>query len=352
MAYRRRGKSWEINYYPQGRKGPRKWLTLPAEIQDEAEVQAIEQGLKKARRPERVEVPSGSTVAELFPVYLDWYRLHRKPSSFDNLQWTWDSHLKRIFGHLVAEAVNPQDLEAYARIRKGTKVSNRTVNKELSLFSGFLTWASDRKRGYITPRTFKPELLPCSRPKPIVLSFEEAVKIANAAKPLHRAFILTLYTLGLRFNEARLLRWEDFDLENRTLRTVQKGGSYKVLPVTVLLAETLKKLKPEKKKDGPHLREPPHRAALHGHPEEPEDGNRCRRGRQAGLPAPLPAQRADLRRGQEHQPAGPAGLRRPLRLAGHRVVHPRRSRAPGGHQRPPRPGRRGPAAGCHYGSDE
>ena len=250
MAYRRRGNTFEINYYPQGRKGPRKWLTLPAEIQDEGEVQAIEAALKKARRPERVEVPGGATVAELFPLYLDWYRLHRKPSSFDNLEWTWDRHLKRCFGHLTAEAVNPNDLEAYARIRKGTKVSNRTVNKELSLFSGFLTWAAERNRAYITPRTFKPEKLPCSRPKPNVLTFPEAMKIANAAKPLHRAFILTFYTLGLRFNEARLLRWEDFDLENRTLRTIQKGGTYKVLPVTQLLAASLKELKPKKKRTG------------------------------------------------------------------------------------------------------
>ena len=103
MAVRRRGKTWEINYYPQGRKGPRKYLTLPAEIQTEDEARAIEQALKKARRPEPVKVPDGATVAELFPLYLEWYALHRKPSSHANLQWTWDSHLKRNLGHIVAE---------------------------------------------------------------------------------------------------------------------------------------------------------------------------------------------------------------------------------------------------------
>lgn len=251
MSVRRRGKTLEINYYPQGRKGPRKFLTLPAEIQTEEEALAIEQALRKARRPDPVKVPDGATVAELFPSYLAWYKLHRKPSSFDNLEWTWDKHLKKTYGHLVAEAVNPDDLEVYARIRKATKVSNRTVNKELSLFSGFLTWASERHRAFITPRTFKPDFLPCSRPKPIVLTFPETVKIASEARtPLHRVFILTLSTLGLRFNEARLLRWEDFDLANRIMRTVQKGGTFKILPVTKLLAESLKELKPEKKRKG------------------------------------------------------------------------------------------------------
>lgn len=47
MAVRRRGKTWEINYYPQGRKGPRKYLTLPPEIQTEDEARSIEQALKR-----------------------------------------------------------------------------------------------------------------------------------------------------------------------------------------------------------------------------------------------------------------------------------------------------------------
>lgn len=250
MSVRRRGKSLEINYYPQGRKGPRKYLTLPPEIQTEAEALAIEQALRRARKPERVEVPGGATVTELFPIYLEWYELHRKPSSYAAVSWTWEKHIKRILGHIVAEAVNPQDLEAYTKIRKAGGVSNRTVNKELSQISGFLSWAAHRDRRYITPRAFRPDNLPYKRPKPIVLTLDEAVKIANAAPPVHRALILALYTLGLRFNEARLLRWEDFDLKNRIMRTEQKGGSHKVLPVTKILAESLKSLKPEKKRTG------------------------------------------------------------------------------------------------------
>lgn len=246
MAHRRRGNTWEINYYPGGRKAPRKWLTLPPDIQDEAEVKAIEADLKKARRPEKIDVPSGATVVELFPLYLGWYKLHREASSHAAVEWTWDNHIKRILGHLIAEAVNPQDLEVYTRIRKGTKVSNRTVNKELSQISGFLTWAAHKDRRHITPRSFKPDFLPYKRPKPIVLSFDETMQIVAAAKPMHRAFFLCLYTLGLRMKEARFLRWEDFDLANGIMRTVQKGGSYKILPVSRLLVESLQQLRPKK----------------------------------------------------------------------------------------------------------
>lgn len=250
MSVRRRGKSWVVDYYPQGRAGRRKILTLPPEIQTEEEARAVEQTVRKARRPDPVTVPDGATVAELFPVYLEWYQMHREASSHAAVDWTWTKHIKKNLGHLVAESVNPQDLDAYARIRKATKVSNRTVNKELSQISGFLTWAVHKDRKYITPRDFKPDFLPYKRPKPIVLTFQEVVAIVNAAKPMHRAFFLCLYTLGLRMKEARFLRWEDFDLKNGVMRTVQKGGGYKILPVSKLLTENLKKLKPPKKQQG------------------------------------------------------------------------------------------------------
>lgn len=248
MSVRRRGKRLVIDYYPQGREGPRKRLTLPVEIQDVEEARIIEAGLKRAREPESVNVLTGATVSELFTLYLEWYKLHRKPTSYENLKWTWEKRIEAVLGHVIAEAIKHQHLETYMKVRKATGVSNRTVNKELSLISGFLRWASDRERGYIGRRDFKPEALPHSRPVPIVLSFDEAARIINAtANPIHRAFFLCLYTLGLRFSEARFLKWEDFDLANGIMRTVQKGGSYKIIPVSRWLLEGLKALRPKKK---------------------------------------------------------------------------------------------------------
>jgi len=248
MSVRRRGKRLVVDYYPQGRKGPRKRLALPGEIQDDEVAAAIERELREAsKEPDEAPVPSGSSVAELFPLYLDWYKLHRKPRSYDALEWVWEKQLRKNLGHVVAETITPRHLEAYTRIRKGAGMSNRTVNKELSCLSGFLTWAAHRDRRYIQPRQFKPDFLPYRRPVPMVLSFEETARIVAAAKPMHRAFFLCLYTLGLRFSEARFLKWEDFDLANGVLRTQQKGGSWKILPLSRWLLSSLKELGPKKK---------------------------------------------------------------------------------------------------------
>jgi integrase/recombinase XerD len=246
MSIRRRGNRLVIDYYPQGRQGPRKRLTLPENIQDENEAKSIEADLKRARDPEPIQVPSGATVADLFPLYLDWYKLHRKPTSFDALEWVWEHHIKSILGHEVAEVINPQHLANYTRIRKAAKMSNRTVNKELSCISGFLTWSAHKDRHYIQPRQFKPDFLPYKRPIPMVLTFAETARIVAAASPMHRAFFLCLFTLGLRFAEARFLKWEDIDFENAMLRTLQKGGRWKIKPMSKWLIASLKKLRPRK----------------------------------------------------------------------------------------------------------
>lgn len=71
MAVRGRGKKLIIDYYPQGRRGPRKWITLPETIQDEEEAKKIEAIIKKAeRQPEQVEIQSTMTIKEAFPDYL------------------------------------------------------------------------------------------------------------------------------------------------------------------------------------------------------------------------------------------------------------------------------------------
>lgn len=246
MSIRRRGDRLVVDYYPQGRHGPRKRLTLPIEIQDEKEARLIEASLRRADDPEPVEVLGGATVTELFPLYLDWYKLHRKESSYDALEWVWENHIKNNLGHVVADGMKPEHLATYMKIRKAAKMSNRTVNKELSCISGFLTWAAHRDRRYIQPRQFSPDFLPYKRPIPMVLSFDETARIVAAARPMHRAFFLCLYTLGLRFTEARFLKWEDFDLVNGVLRTVQKGGSWKILPVSKWLLASLKTLRPKK----------------------------------------------------------------------------------------------------------
>ena len=71
-----------IDYWPNGRRGGRKKVTFPAET-DLKEAQKYERavmGLK--HRPVVFASSSFSTVADLFPSYLKWYKIHRAETSY------------------------------------------------------------------------------------------------------------------------------------------------------------------------------------------------------------------------------------------------------------------------------
>jgi site-specific recombinase XerD len=119
-------------------------------------------------------------------------------------------------------------------------VANRTINKELNYFSGFLKWCRRHKKIDLAPIFF--EKLPYKRPRPDILSIDEVLRIIKAATPLYKAFILCLYLLGLRFSEARWLTLRHFDFEGKSVKVTQKGGSEKMLPVDDMLIDAIKDL--------------------------------------------------------------------------------------------------------------
>jgi integrase len=251
MSVRRRGKRFVVDYYPEGRLGKRARKTLPVSVQTEDDARAIEELMKKAaRNADDPIVPSGSTVEQVFPAYLEWYSIHRAEGTHYDLERVWERHVKRILGKERLEDLNLHHINLYKKLRKAEHhfkkekepISNRTINKELSYFSGFLRWC--RKQENLHIRTIEIEALPAKRPTPIPLSFGEAVRIVESADETYRIYFLILFTLGLRKAEAAWLKPEDFDLANRTLRVKQKGGSWKTLPLNAWLLSHLEKFEP------------------------------------------------------------------------------------------------------------
>ncbi|MFA5100529.1 MAG: tyrosine-type recombinase/integrase [Candidatus Omnitrophota bacterium] len=152
----------------------------------------------------------------------------------------------RILGAVVAENIFPRHILEYQRKRRDDKVSNRTINKELNYLSGCLRWASSAENGYITPRQWKIGKLPYNKPIPKILSVEETIRILDAAEPFYKAMFLCLYSIGLRMDEARNLKWRDIDRENNTVIVRQKGGSFKRLPLNSMLLAALDDIAREK----------------------------------------------------------------------------------------------------------
>lgn len=229
---------YQADWWPRGRAGGRKRKTLPVDsLQDALELEKVITG-----RHKETAVPTAlATVGELFPGYLKWYAIHRATTTLRDVNLTWEKSIKPILGGYRVEEIDNQHISLYQQSRAG-RVKNRTVNKELDYFSGFLKWCRREKK--IVVARIEYEKLPCSRPLPIILSPEEVVRIIKAAEaePFYRAFFLCLYALGFRFSEVRWLRLEDFDFENMVVKVTQKGGTEKTLPLSDQVVEAVKDL--------------------------------------------------------------------------------------------------------------
>ncbi len=230
-----------IDYWPSGRAGGRKLFTLPEGISPEAAKKA--EATFKARKSTMAVDMHGATVADLFPDYLSWYKLHRAPTSYKDVSLSWEKTFQKILGSYQVRDISAEHMTIYQQARTGMEtVKNRTINKELDYFGGFLKYLRREKKIDIARIDY--EKLPSKRPLPTILSAAEVAAIMQAAErePFYRAFFLCLYALGFRVNEVRLLRVEDFDFASRTVRVRQKGGSEKTLPLSEQVVEAVKDL--------------------------------------------------------------------------------------------------------------
>ena len=237
-----------IDYRPFGRYGGRRHLTLPDDLHTAEEARESERSFNSARIAKRTvsrSASSMSTVADLLPDYMKWYKLHRATSTCRDVNFCWKASLEPLLGHYPVREISGEHFSLYQQSRKaglpiqgktrkcrlGRFASNRTINKELDYFKGFLRWCRREKK--IEIEAIQYDVLPYHRPIPIVLSVGELEAILKAAEaePIYRTFFLCLYSLGLRFSEARFLRAADFDFANRSVRVRQKGGTWKILPL-------------------------------------------------------------------------------------------------------------------------
>ncbi|MCK9570049.1 site-specific integrase [Candidatus Pacearchaeota archaeon] len=228
-----------LNYWPQGRYGRRIYQPLPENVTTARQAREIEALLQKTRHKKQEAQParpSNTLVNTLFPKYLDDHSaIYHTPATHTDIWSCYNAHYKPILGAMRVE--DTDTMELYIKLRKAEGAAHRTINKELDYFSGFRKWLK-KKYGIAAP-VERPERLSHKRPLPQILGITEVVKILAHTEPFYRAFFLALFISGLRMNEVRQLRWQDIDLKNRILRAKQKGGSFKILPVSDLFIDAL-----------------------------------------------------------------------------------------------------------------
>jgi integrase/recombinase XerD len=242
MSVFKRGKTWYIDYWPNGRHGKHVREACHPGITTREEAEQYEKIVRN--RPTEIQV-SSVKIEDLFGSYLDHVRLHRAETTAVDVGLAWKNFISAILGRFAVQDVSQDHIEYYQSVRKKAGVSNRTINKEVSYLSAFLTWCRTVRK--IKLQKINIMMLPYKRPKPRILSFAEVAGIFLSAPPFWRALFGCYYTAGLRYGTARYLRWEDVNIGSRYILFRQKGGEEKMLPIPEWLADCLAEMRQDRK---------------------------------------------------------------------------------------------------------
>ena len=247
-------KDFVIDYRPAGRYGPHRQRKL--EGVDDYDIaleydRQMKKSIRDRRNPEIVRDVNQLTATfnDLYEEYLKWCKLRSEDSPSKNKtnrgrEYRW-TYILKIIGDMPVAHFDKHQVRHYQDARHTDGVGNKTINNELYEVAGFLNWCRSEKD--FSMEKIYINKLPHKRPLPMILSREEIVKLIKAAEPFYRAFYLCLYTIGWRYAEVQYLKKSDVDLKNKTLRTIQKGGGWKVSALNPELEKALNAITPKDK---------------------------------------------------------------------------------------------------------
>jgi len=190
----------------------------------------------------------------LFNEYLNYQRARVSKDWHDllvsRLNSTWEQLLRK-----QVEKVRPVDIEKaiFERYKDHNPMPRRMINMELGMLRAVFNFGM--KRGYIITNPARAlDFLPIEKKERKLLTSEEMKKLIDAAIGMFKPYLTVMkYTLA-RSRELNNLKWEDIDLENRSIilytnKTGGRGSRADRLPLRKEAYDVLHELH-EKKREG------------------------------------------------------------------------------------------------------
>lgn len=265
----KRGGVWYAKYrLPDGRQvqtriGPH-WSDRkrvpPAGSYTKASARAwLDDTLAKARRGELPGmVRTGTTFAAACDEWLA-YKRDRKVKLSTQIDYEhMVARMKKVFGEkfgakLRLEDVTEEAVESFRDALVAEDLSDRTVNKYLTVLHGLFVWAQRRHKLPANPVVNVERRPHAKRGNIDVFSREEVLALVRAAASEQDGTVyLTAAFTGLRLGELLALRWRDVDFANSAIHVRQnftngrvdtpKSGQERVVPMADEIAEALAKL--------------------------------------------------------------------------------------------------------------
>jgi len=244
-VFKRRSKKWGMRFYINfvGRNGKRiQKIVKHARTVEEASaallkafegIEAEQAGFKK---PERI----------MFRDFADKYI--EKYAQINKRNWRTDaSYLKGIcqaFGERFLDEISAEEIEGYKAVRlEKDRVEKSTVNRCLAimrkLFNVAAEWGYLRKDEVPKFRLFPEGNVLKER----TLSEDEERRLLEASSPHLRSILTVALHSGCRLGEILGLKWDQVDLQGRTLRIERtKNNKIRLIPLNTTLERELSRL--------------------------------------------------------------------------------------------------------------
>lgn len=187
------------------------------------------------------------TILDLTVTYIDHLRsLNYSPRTLDQVRLRLNNFSKWFKATLHIEYANALCLEdlkrwhthaAAAKNVKGHPAKATSINRNISVIRGFITYLSDNN--YIQPRFLKalprlkePRPLPGSvLPHARVMRLLSSIATDTSYGYRDRAICELLYSSGIRSFEILKLNVTDIDFKNKTAFICGKGGKERIVPI-------------------------------------------------------------------------------------------------------------------------
>ena len=259
MAIRRRGSSWEIDYYAPDPKNPGKNRRVkklfPLKREAEAEL-AKRKSLVAEGRYLDVKTETKTTFEELAARYEETFKHQR---SFDRAKRGFIKTLKARFSGRMLSSLTYYDCEAFLTERRNTPTrggkprTESTLNKEVGTLRHMLAKAVSW--GFL-------ERSPFSRGESLhlkennqrlrFLNEEEAERLVAKCSDHLRPIVLCALNTGMRKGEILALKWEDVRNGFIYVRK-SKTDEARQIPINDTLAEMLKGLRVKNQLQSPYV---------------------------------------------------------------------------------------------------
>lgn len=228
-----------LNYRPDGVKGERR--NIPVEGYEEAERLRD----KIERKASSTDLsPLHPTLKTVYEQYLAWVEENQAPATYQDKKRAFDNIIIPHFGKYQARELTQSIYDDFQRKLKGKR---RAIIMYQDFLGALLKWMQGRNMAQMLP--FKPSKPKYHAPKPVIPPMGDIQAVIDyVTGEDKKALLITMLWTGLRWNEARLLRWEDVYLKRGFIRVRESDQEEEVhIPI---YPEMRTWLETNKKKEG------------------------------------------------------------------------------------------------------